>query len=214
MKIRGCQRGICAALVVFACGAFLSAGKAQEVARAFANPPELTAITFVVAPERSKVHWTLGSTLHTVHGTFAVTRGKIVVNPSTGKASGEIIVDAASGESGNDSRDKKMHREIIESGRYKVIAFRPDHLEGKLQTPGAVSAQIHGVFSLHGSDHEMAVPFKLDFTWEQWKGTAKFRVPYIAWGLKSPSNFFLKADPAVDVDLELVGTAEGTEVVQ
>jgi hypothetical protein len=30
----------------------------------------------------------------------------------------------------------------------------------------------------------------------------------VEWGLKSPSNFFLKADPVVDVDLALVGTLQ------
>jgi hypothetical protein len=45
-------------------------------------------------------------------------------------------------------------------------------------------------------------------TGDHWKGSAKFSVPYIQWGLKSPSTFLLKADPAVDVELELSGTLQ------
>jgi polyisoprenoid-binding protein YceI len=162
-------------------------------------------LVLAVDPALSKVHWTLGSTLHTVHGTFAVKSGSINVDAVTGKAWGEIVVDASSGESGNDGRDKKMHKEIIESGKYPSISFRPDRVDGSLASSGAVKAQIHGTFSLHGAEHELTVPFAAELVADRWKGNAKFTAPYIDWGLKSPSNFFLKADPTVDVELELAG---------
>jgi polyisoprenoid-binding protein YceI len=163
-------------------------------------------IVLIVDPAQSKAHWTLGSTLHTVHGTFALKSGTIRLDQSTGKASGEIVVDATSGESGNDGRDKKMHKEIIESAKYNAISFRPDRVDGTVLSQGSASVQVHGTFSLHGGDHELTVPVQAELATDHWKGTAKFTVPYIAWGLKSPSNFLLKADPAVDVDLELAGT--------
>jgi polyisoprenoid-binding protein YceI len=163
-------------------------------------------LVLAVDPAASKVHWTLGSTLHTVHGTFAVRSWSINVDEATGKASGEIVVDASSGESGNDGRDKKMHKEIIESGKYPSISFRPDRVDGNVVTGGLTKAKIHGIFSLHGVDHELTVPFEAELMADRWKGAAKFTVPYIDWGLKSPSNFFLKADPTVDVQLELAGT--------
>ena len=43
-------------------------------------------------PAQSRVHWTVDSTLHTVHGTFGLTRGMVQLDPETGKASGEVIV--------------------------------------------------------------------------------------------------------------------------
>jgi hypothetical protein len=48
----------------------------------------------VLDPDQSKVHWTLGTTLHTVHGTFAFKNGTLQVATSSGKASGEIVVYA------------------------------------------------------------------------------------------------------------------------
>jgi hypothetical protein len=196
------------AIVVLVFGVLVFAGAGHRSPFLTQAHPFAKSIAFVVDPGQSKVHWTLGSTLHTVHGTFAVKDGSFTLDSATGKASGEIVVDALSGESGNNGRDKKMHKEIIESSKYKVIAFRPDHVEGQLPSQGAVNAQMHGVFSLHGSDHEMTVPFKADLTAGHWKGTAKFTVPYIEWGLKSPSNLFLKADPAVEVELEMAGTVQ------
>src|SRR5882757_8383969 len=84
------------------------------------SPPE-NEIILGIDPSQSKVHWTLGTTLHTVHGTFAFKSGAVHFDPGTGKATGEISVYATSGESGNDSRDKKMHKDVLESSRYPDI---------------------------------------------------------------------------------------------
>jgi hypothetical protein len=61
------------------------------------------------------------------------------------------------------------------------------------------------MFLLHGAEHELTVPVQAELTPDHWKGTGKFNVPYIRWGLKNPSNFILKADPSVDVELEMKG---------
>ena len=86
-----------------------------------------------VDPAHSAVHWTLDSSVHTVHGTFRVKRGTVSFDSATGKASGEIVVDAASGESGNDSRDSKMHNEVLESSKYADVIFRPERVEGTVK---------------------------------------------------------------------------------
>lgn len=166
-------------------------------------------LTLNLDPAQSKLHWTLGSTLHTVHGTFVLKRGVLHFDPVSGNGSGEFAADATSGESGNGSRDKKMHREILESGRYTEVIFRPNHIEGKVAMQGSSSVQVHGRFLLHGSEHEITVPVQAELTGNHWKGSAKFSIPYIQWGLKSPNTFLLKADPAVEIELELNGTLQG-----
>src|SRR5258708_37077567 len=93
-------------------------------------------IVLGVDPAQSKVHWTLGSTVHTVHGSFAFKKGTLQLDTSTGKASGEIVVDATSGNSGNDGRDKKMHKEVLESARHAQVIFRPDRVDAET-TPQA-----------------------------------------------------------------------------
>jgi polyisoprenoid-binding protein YceI len=188
-------------------GVLLSASAAHRPPQAEAQP-DANQIVLTLDPAQSKVHWTLGSTLHTVHGTFRLKRGTLHVESENGKASGEIVADATSGESGNDSRDKKMHKEILESARYTEVVFRPDRVEGKVPTQGSTTVQLHGTFSLHGSEHELTVPVQAELATDHWKGTAKFSVPYIQWGLKSPNNFFLKADPSVNIDLQLTGDVQ------
>lgn len=207
MKICGCYRGCCLAVFVVVFMSLLHEGIAPSRAAAAATG-QTRELALRVDPSRSQVHWTLGSTLHTVHGTFLVRSGAIRIDTVSGKAGGEIVIDAPSGESGNDGRDKKMHREIIESDKYKDIAFRPDRVEGSLAAQGSVAVQIHGTLLLHGAEHEITVPVQAELAADHWKGTGKFNVPYIAWGLKSPNNFFLKADKSVDVELELAGALE------
>jgi hypothetical protein len=163
-------------------------------------------IVLSVDPPRSTVHWSLESSLHTMHGTFHVKRGTVSVDLATGKASGEIVVDATSGESGNNSRDRRMHKEILESPQYSEVVFRPDRADGTIVAQGNSSLKLHGVFSLHGADHELSVPTQATLKEDQWKATASFEVPYMEWGLKNPSNFLLKVKPVVDVQLDLAGS--------
>jgi polyisoprenoid-binding protein YceI len=173
--------------------------------------PQTAAIplVFEVDPAQSIVHWTLGSSLHTVHGAFALKRGRLTIDSATGKTGGEIVVDATSGKSGNDGRDRKMHREVLESGRFTEVIFRPDSITGKLDTQGNSTLQVHGVFLLHGSEHELTVPVQASVAGDHWMGSAKFSVPFIDWGLKNPSTWLLKVEHSVMIDLELKGTIQG-----
>lgn len=204
MSSVGVRRQLVFAAVLLTLVTLLSASAAHRPPKAPAETSN-DEIVLSLDPAQSKVHWTLGSTLHTVHGTFALKRGILRLDSATGKASGEIVADATSGESGNDSRDKKMHKEILESARYSEVVFRPDRVEGKVAVTGASTVQVHGTFLLHGAEHELTVPMQAELTPDHWKGTGKFNVPYIQWGLKNPSNFLLKADPSVDVELEIAG---------
>jgi polyisoprenoid-binding protein YceI len=168
-------------------------------------------IALSVDPAASKVHWTLDTSLHTVHGTFTLKRGTLRIDTAVGKAGGEIVADALSGESGNSSRDKKMHNEVLESPRYGEIVFRADRVDGPVPFLGHASVQLHGVMILHGAGHEITIPVQAELSAGHWKGTGSFDVPYVSWGLKNPSNFFLKAEPVVNVELEIAGNVQSTK---
>src|SRR5260370_14350305 len=107
-------------------------------------------IVLGIDPAQSKVRWTLGSTVHTVHGSFALKKGNLQLDMSTGKARCEIIVDVTSGNSGNDSRDKKMHKEVLESGKYTEVIFRPDLGERHITPRGIFTVQVQDCFDVHG----------------------------------------------------------------
>ena len=87
-------------------------------------------IALQLDPAHTTVKISLGASLHTVHGTFQLKSGTLQLDTASGKVSGAIAVDAKSGETGNGSRDRKMHKDVLESERYSEILFRPDRLEG------------------------------------------------------------------------------------
>jgi hypothetical protein len=204
MRWQALRRNLITCAALFGFAVLLSASAAhrppQTPAAASANE-----IVLNVDPAQSTVHYTVSSSLHTVHGTFALKRGTLRLDPATGKAAGEIVVDAVSGQSGNDSRDKKMHKEVLESSRFTDIIFRPDHVVGAVQLQGTSSTQLHGVCVLHGSEHELTAPVRAELTSDQWKGTATFSVPYNDWGLKNPGNFILKVDHTVSIEVQMAG---------
>lgn len=156
--------------------------------------------------EHTTVKYTLGDVLHTVHGTFQLNRGSVQLDPASGKVSGEIVVNAKSGESGSTMRDRKMHREVLESDRYQEIIFRPDHVVGTVSLQGKSSVEVHGIFSIHGADHELTAPAQVEMTSDQWSATVHFSLPYVKWGMKNPSNLFLRVSESVDIEVTAAGS--------
>jgi polyisoprenoid-binding protein YceI len=98
-----------------------------------------------------------------------------------------------------------MHRKILESARFPEINFRPDRVEGKVAAQGSSSVQVHGLFGIHGADHEVTAPVQAEISGDHWTATAKFTVPYQKWGMKNPSSFLLRVSDTVAIDLEMSG---------
>jgi len=155
---------------------------------------------------RSEADITLAGNLHTVKGTFLLKRGAIQFDPATGKADGEIIFDATSGKTGNGSRDNKMHKDVLESRRYPEIVFHPGRADGTLAAEGASTLQVHGVFTMHGTDHEVTFPVEVTLAGSAWTAQASFQVPYVQWGMKNPSVLFLKVGDTVQVEFHAAGS--------
>jgi len=161
--------------------------------------------TLDLDPANTRIEFTLAATLHTVHGTFALKSGTIHFNPSTGSASGIIVVDATSGDSGNQGRDHKMHQEILESQRYPEITFTPTKLSGKVDLREDSTVQVDGTFRLHGADHPMTLTFLVQAKGNTLNVQTHIVIPYVSWGLKNPSTFLLHVSDKVDVDVTAVG---------
>lgn len=159
-------------------------------------------------PAQSSVKFTLSDVLHTVHGTFQVKAGSLEFDPVAATVSGEIVVDAKSGQSGSDARDRKMHREVLESETYPEISFRPDRIEGSVAPAGKSSVKVHGIFRIHGVDREITVPAEVEMAADHWSATVHFIVPYAKWGMKNPSTLFLRVSDSVEIDLTAGGTAK------
>jgi polyisoprenoid-binding protein YceI len=163
-------------------------------------------LLFQLDPQHTGVNFTLGDVLHTVHGTFLLKQGSLTLDPASGKFTGEIVVDAKSGNSGSGMRDRKMHKEVLESERYPEIIFRPDHIDGNVSLQGKSSVQVHGLFFIHGSQHELIVPAEVGVSSNRWTATLHFAVPYAKWGMKNPSTLFLRVGESVEIELTAAGS--------
>lgn len=183
-----------------------SAAPAPPHPQSTAAPTHEVALT--LDPAQTKVHFNVDSTLHMVHGTLALKSGSLQFDPQSGKSSGSIVVNAVSCDTGNSSRDQRLHKEILETWKFAEATFRPTQIDGQVSLIAPSDFKLKGVITLHGTDHELVVNVHSEFSGDHWKGTAKFDVPYTKWGIKDPSNFLLKVKPIVNVELELYGSTK------
>jgi polyisoprenoid-binding protein YceI len=156
--------------------------------------------------ERTTVSFTLKATMHTVHGTAKLASGSLIIDPETGEVGGEIVIDATSAETGNGSRDKKMHGKVLRSGDHPRIVLRPERLDGTLTTGSNITVTLIGNLELLGAPHPISIPLDIRIDGPSVTATAKFAVPYVAWGIKDPSTFVLRVAKEVQVQVAAEGT--------
>jgi polyisoprenoid-binding protein YceI len=161
--------------------------------------------TFVVNPEASEVKMTLKTTHELVNGTFHVQSGSIEFDRSTTKMLGSVVVVTGSGKTGNDSRDKRMNRDILKVERYATVLFEPKTYSGDLALSGDSNLEVTGNFTLLGTPHEITIPVIVHLEGATATAKAHFVVPYVHWGLKNPSFLIWKAEDDVAIDLFLTG---------
>lgn len=156
-------------------------------------------------PASTRIEFTLGDVFHTVHGSFKLKSGEIRFDRETGKASGALVVDAASGNSGSRARDRKMNSAILETAAYPEIAFTLDRVDGTVNLQGDSQVSLHGVFRIHGADRELALPVKAHIEQTSLSADIQFPVPYVRWGMKNPSTLFLRVSDTVQIQIHAVG---------
>ncbi len=190
-------RGILAALVILVAQLALAQNRSLKV---------------LLDPAQTQIHWKVSSGLHPVHGTFKLKSGEFLFNPATGIAEGEILVDATTGESGNADRDKRMHDEVLESNRYPAIFFHPTQIKGAFKSgEGTQELQGEGTFNIHGADHPLELPLKVQVAAGMVTATTRFTVPYVEWGMKNPSRFLFRVSKQVEIEVTAKGTIKQTQ---
>jgi polyisoprenoid-binding protein YceI len=161
--------------------------------------------TFTVNPDASQVEFSLGGSDHGTHGTFHVQSGTVDFDPGATRISGSIVVAAGTGNSGNQSRDHKMTTEVLDAAHYAEVTFVPQSFQGTIASSGDSTIQVSGVFTLHGTPHDLTVPMRIHIDGAACTVKTHFTVPYVKWGLKDPSVFILKVAKEVGIDLTLTG---------
>ena len=163
------------------------------------------AMTLELDPANTKVEFTLSDVLHTVHGSFALKSGLIHFNPSNGSASGLVVVDVKSGQSGNGKRDRRMHAEILQSEQYPDATFTPTKMSGSFSPQGSSEIQVDGTFRIHGGDHPVTLVVPLQISGNSANFKTQLIIPYVKWGMKNPSTFVLRVSDKVELDIAASG---------
>jgi len=161
--------------------------------------------TFTLDPVQTKVNFTVDSTLHTVHGDFRLKRGTIQFDNATGQAGGEIVVDSSTGESGSDGRDKRMHKDILESPKYSDIVFTPQHIKGTVAAEGKSQIEVEGMLTMHGKSKPATMPLEVQLQGGAGTADGSFIVKYQEWGMKNPSTFILRVSDKVEIHVHAAG---------
>ena len=174
-------------------------------------PAQAEQRTFTLDPAQSKIEFTLGATMHAVHGSFLLKRGRIQFDDATGAASGELVVDAVSGESGNNGRDKDMHQKVLESAKYSEIVFTPQHIKGAVSADGRSQVDVDGQFTLHGQSRPMTLTIQLQLQGGAGSADTTFPVIYKEWGVKNPSTFLLHVSDRAEISVHAVGKLVGAK---
>ena len=178
---------------------------AMIAALTLASPVVAQESVLELNPDHTQVNITLGDILHTVHGTFKLKRGTVKFDPATGQASGLVVVDATSGDTGNHARDKKMHKDVLESAQYPEITFTPRQVEGQVYPEGEFKVQVLGTFAMHGASQPLTLVVQAHMTGGQLRADTRFTIPYVNWGMKNPSNLFLRVNDSVDITIHATG---------
>lgn len=170
------------------------------------SSPPARQVTLDLDRAACKIDFTLGAVLHTVHGTFEVKEGMLRLDVASGKISGRVVVDVKSGNTGDDERDRSMHRDVLESARFPEAVFSPDRLTGQLALAGQSEVGVHGVLRIHGQDHDVTLPAKISVESGRLTATSHLSIPYVKWGMKDPSTFLLHVNETVEVEMRVAGT--------
>jgi len=178
-----------------------------------AVPLRAESYVFRLDPAATKVTFLLDAFMHKVHGTAPLVRGEIRFDDS-GKAAGEVVVDATRMGTGSEGRDQDMHAKVLESAKYKEIVLAVDGFEGRFDPAAPSTVKVKGRFTIHGAEHPLTMEMTLApqsgaagaGVEKRLEATATFTVPYVEWGMKDPSKVFLRVGKVVDVTIEARGS--------
>jgi polyisoprenoid-binding protein YceI len=155
--------------------------------------------TLTLDPVATKIEFVLGATLHSADGTIRLEQGIVEFDPDVGTASGAIVIDATSAETGLASRDHNMHADVLESARFPRMTFRANRLEVARRDATSADVTLHGILSMHGQEHPLALPAQLVAHDGRVSIEIAFDLPYVEWGVPDYSNFVLRVDRFVHV---------------
>ena len=91
---------------------------------------------------------------------------------------------------------------------FMSVGLDPTQIKGAVAAEGTSKVEVSGRFRLHGKEHEVTFPVEVVAEGQKLQVAIHFVIPYVEWGLKNPSNFFLHASDKVEVEIHATGHLE------
>jgi hypothetical protein len=60
-------------------------------------------------------------------------------------------------------------------------------------------------------EHDVTLPVDVNADGGKLEITARMDIPYVQWGLKNPSNFFLRVSETVGIEIHAAGRVQSSE---
>jgi polyisoprenoid-binding protein YceI len=114
-------------------------------------------------------------------------------------------VDARSAATGIGMRDATMHAEVLESERFPEIVF----ISERIMDPRGGAKRIINVagrIQIHGVEQPLTIPLEATVDEQRVRLQGRFVIPYVQWGMKDASTFWLRVGKSVEVQIDAIGT--------
>ena len=193
---------------------------------AVAAPPPADPVTLAIHPEASRLAFTIHRTGETIEGTAHEFTGEIVFDPADLSTASSVVlhVTAASLETGNRMRDRKMRNTHLEVDRFPEILFKSTSIKVGPEREGAApppasgnrgSAQggpqrkalVEGVLSLHGVDRTLMVPAAIRYDNGTLTAEGSVALTYSDYGIPIPRFLWLVMEDDIKVRFRFVAGA-------
>ena len=147
-----CTTGALAALSILLSAAAVPPGQSARTVAVKEAAPAGNSLSLELDPLQSKVHWTLPSSLHTVHGTFAVVRGMMsmqrVMEDTSYANSIEIYLERCRGDvwtlemKDRNQKDLELFAPFKNNLKKKIAIGVVSHRQLQADRPQEVAAEI------------------------------------------------------------------------
>jgi len=89
---------------------------------------------------------------------------------------------------------------------FPVATYEVEHVNGYDAQKSIQKITVNGTMTLHGTKHALVLEFALSRDGQATVAVTHFLIPYVAWGIKDPSNAFIHVEKEVLIEITARGS--------